>query len=174
MPNIIDIICPALAKCPSFVANNAVDDVAATVPVAPHYAGNSAGKSIFSKGDSLQLLSIGYKLPEAFTSLVVVSPLDSLSIVVYGVTSGFIYLYPNLALSTTFVPMEGYELVTDVFFDCALATGAGPGLLKEDYKISVTLDTFLYVSMLGAPAALNGKTFYIVPYLKVLHSLPMA
>ena len=178
MPSIIDVMTLPIQECPTFVPNNALDAVVITIPAGFSNRFGNYSKNIFTKGDSFQLLSAGIILPECFTfwRALLSPPLLSLSIKANGVTSGADYVNPNFPLAQTFLPMENYETVFDVFYDCKSSyRGGNPSLnllLENFYVVGQVVNQA--ISMLGVPAAFNGKTMYIVPFLKVLHTIPLS
>jgi hypothetical protein len=178
MPEIIDLIGPPLANCASFTVNNAVDSVVITLPVGNSFARNVFGSNVFVKGDSFRVLSMGFILPESFTFFKAgaAAPFISISVLPFGKVTGQAYVYPGLASGFQFIPMENYELVMDLFFSCKNAINSvdpTKTLLSENFQLSVAPAVVYNISMLGVPAALNAKVFYIVPFLKILHNLPM-
>jgi hypothetical protein len=176
MPDIIDILAPGLADCQSFTVNSLVNYVACVNPATNSYGKNSVGNNIFQKGDSFTVLSGGLRISESFTLWTIplaLHTLPNLGLIPWGVTSGLFYTIPNFASNNTYLPMENYECVFDSYFECALAVGLGPGLLKENFKLGVFIPDALNISMQGVPAAMNGKVFYAVPFVKILHTLPL-
>lgn len=179
MPEINDLIGPPHDKCSTFVVDTTgPDTVLTTTPAGNKIATNAFGESKFQAGDSFKLLSLGFIIQEAFTLFKGpgVTPFMSMSIEPYGVTSGQLYVYPGFSSGLQFVCMENYEQVSDLFFPCRSAINAvdpTKNLLSELFQLSIHLTNEYKISMLGVPAAYNGKTMYIVPFIKVSHSLPM-
>jgi hypothetical protein len=178
MPELIEVLTPSLAKCPAFVVNNAVDYVAAVVPGGPQTMQNPGVNTKFIAGDSFRLLSIGITFPESFTfwknPVLSDDAFGYLLIAPFGVVAHDLYYYPNLPGGMFYVPMENYETILDVYFDCRLAINSlhpGQTLLSEKYTLECLFGTsMLQVSMQGAPAAMNGKTFRLVPFIKIMHN----
>lgn len=174
---IIDVMTLPIAECPNFTVNTAVDSVVLTIPAGTHIFQNySKGK--FTKGDSFQLLSAGLTFPESFTYFrtLLTPTLVSLSLQCKGFVSGAMYTNPNFSIAQTFIPMENYETVFDTFYDCTLSyRGGNPllNLLLEDFYMTGTMIQ-QSISMQGVTAAFNGKTFYIVPFIKVLHTIALS
>jgi hypothetical protein len=180
MPEITDLIAPPLNKCSSFVVNasGAVDSVLTSTPAGNKIATNAFVESKFKAGDSFRLLSLGLVVQDAFTLFkdAAVTPFPSMSIEPYGVTSAQLYIYPGFSSGLQFICMENYEQVSDLFFPCRNAYGAvdpTKTLLSEDFQLSIGLTNEYKISMIGVPLAFDGKTMYIVPFVKVSHSLPM-
>jgi hypothetical protein len=179
MPEINDLIAPPLNKCSSFtVDSTGVESVDTVTPAGSKIATNAFGESKFKAGDSIRLVSLGFIIQEGFTLFKGpgVTPFVSLSIEPYGVTSAQLYIYPGFSSGLQFVCMENFEQVADIFFPCRSAYGSvdpTKTLLSENFQLSIGLTNEYKISMLGAPEAANGKTMYIVPFVKISHSLPM-
>jgi hypothetical protein len=178
MPSIVDVMTLPIDQCPTFVPNNAVDAVVMTIPAGFTNRFANYSKNTFTKGDSFQLLSAGIIMPECFTSwrALLSPPLSSLSLKAVGVVSGADYTNPNFPLAQTFLPMENYETVFDTFYDCSASYRGGNPLLTlrlENFYIVGNIIAQA-VSMLGVPGAFNGKTMYMVPFIKVLHTIPLS
>lgn len=176
MPEIIDLMAPPLNLCASFVANNLVESVAITIPAGDKIIYNAFGESRFSKGDSFRILSLGVHMGEAFSfrKSIAVTPFIQLSLVPLGVPSGDTYAYPGFASGLQYAMMECYEQVSDIYFPCKDAYGvAHPAnnLLLEDFRLTLYPLNVYNVSMLSIPATYTGKTFYVVPFIKVLHTI---
>lgn len=180
MAEIVEVLNNAHLQCLYFDVDNTVDYVVAVAPGAPPtYAQNGTGKNIFQKGDSFRLLSCGFTLPESFTpfynnAFAISSQL--LGLIAYGVTSGLTYYNPNWPSSQQVIPMENYELVVDSYFSCVDSYRiADPtkNLLTENFRLHLYMAYAPYISMIGVPSSMNGKRFYIRPFIKVLHTLPL-
>jgi hypothetical protein len=181
MSEIIDVLTPLLSKCISFTVNNAVDYVDAAYPGVPYTAKNAHGDTKFQPGDSFVLLSAGVILPEAFTfwknPALTDEALPFFGIVPYGVTSTDQYYNPNIPGGSIYLPMENFECVFDVFFDCRAAYDiAHPLINLFSEKFTLSLAPFAamdHISMQNVPAAMNGKVFRAVPFIKIMHNLPL-
>lgn len=178
MPEIIDTLTIPFDEAPTYVATTGADFVNFSYPAGDHYAINAVGNSKFHAGDSLRIMSAGIRLPESFTwyqSLAAVNdPL--IAIVPRGVTSGHIFTNPNLASGQQFIPLENFESVLDIFMgakDTIDSVDPTKTLLNEDYRIKLYIAAIFPVSMLGLPASLDGKNFYIGLFLKVQHYFKM-
>lgn len=175
----IDIFSPKLTDCPSFVVNNAVNFVPVTSMAIEKVMYSGDGKRIFTNADSMIILSTGYFIPERFV----------------------LWNYENVAGEQLTNPHLELRLKenTGVFWD-VFGFGSG-GIMPipfPNYEFSiggfispielglsaVTFELFcrfgadstdrLQISMVDVPAALNGLTFYIVPFVKVLHTLSLS
>jgi hypothetical protein len=178
MSEIIDILTPDILECPVFVVNNAVDYIAPSIPIAPpatYRMKNTSGAAIFTKGDSYRILSAGIIFPESFSIFKRAAnsyALPLLGLLTKGNPTNDVYYNPSFSGAEIFIPMENFELVLDVFCNCEETYKNGiraDNLLKENFVITAYFGN-IDVSMLGVPAALNGKTFYLVPFIKVLHN----
>jgi hypothetical protein len=179
MPEIVDLIGPPIDKSSAFIVDTSgVDSVLTATPAGNKIATNAFGESKFKAGDSFRLLSLGFVIQDGFALFksVSVTPFMSMAIEPFGVTSGQQYVYPGFSSGQQFVCMENYEQVIDLFFPCRSAINSvdpTKNLLSEDFQLSVHLTNEYSISMLGVPATMEGKTFYIVPFIKISHSLPM-
>lgn len=177
MPEKIDTLMPAMADCATFVVNNAVDSVTIVPPPgATNRLFNGAGNDIFTRGDSLRILSVGIKIPESFTLFNILAnpPLTDITVIAEGFISGDLYTNPNFSGTTENIIMENYEMVIDAFMNCRECFSTivpANNLLTEDFYLRGYPSYAFEISMLGVPDSLNGKTFYIVPFVKVLHSI---
>jgi hypothetical protein len=177
MPQRIDVMTLQIAECPNFVVNTAVDSVTLNIPAGTNrFVTYSTGK--FTKGDSFQLLSAGLVFPESFTFFrkLLNDALPSMRIVCVGAVSAAQYTNPNFTIQNVLFPMENYETVFDTFYDCVLSyRGGNPllNLLLEDFYITGNMLP-CEISMQGVTAAFNGKTFYIAPFIKVLHTIALS
>jgi len=180
MPEVIDIITQTQDKCPFFVVNNAVDFVTPTNPAVPNdKLYNASSKDVFQNGDSFSLLSAGIILPEAFTfwkdPAALALALPVISLFCFGATTGLGYTIDSLGKKQTFfIPMENYEIALDVFVDSRKQTQilAPTVTLNENFSLKSALAN-VKISMQNIPAALNGKTFILVPFFKILHNFPL-
>lgn len=177
---IIEIMTPELTGCANFVVNNAVDSVVLNTPAAPSimYSGNNGHK--FTNGDNFLILSAGYYIPERFTIyghqsvdpnksctpqmlLRVNEDPAGFSFVVdqFGNDGALNIPFPNYEFSIgTFIEIEQFSLSTPLFN------------IAVDFPNSIDPDKPL-ISMIDVPAALNGKTFYVIPFIKILHNIPL-
>ena len=180
MSEIIDVLAPEYAGCATFTVNNAVDYVdqtAAGTPAKSIFQNASASKAI-QKGDNFSILSAGLLLPEAFTLYKNsgIKSLPTFGIRMQGVTSGATYNIDAFGfVNLVSVPMENHETAFDLFVDCSkqYRNAVLPlHYLDENFLIYTDSASFK-ISMLGVPAALNGKVFPIIPFIKVSHNLVM-
>jgi hypothetical protein len=183
MSDIIDIVALPLNACPYFTVNNAAVGgyVGVNNGVATTNLENAYAKNIFSKGDSFTVLSAGLIIPESFTlwkdPALNFSSLPKTNLSPFGLVSSSLYNFPNFQSSLQFLPMENYECAMDVFFDCSSAVPivGVQTLLTENFNLVCNVATVnLFISMAGVPAALNGKVYQVVPFYKILHTLPLA
>jgi hypothetical protein len=184
MAELIDILTPDTSDCPAVVVNTAVNSVAipdsiAAVPM------KSADEFFycFRSGDNIELLSYGYFIPERFIMYEPVSggagiENPSLTIALYAFTDP---LPPGVGvqiplnqfgfLGNMKMPFQNYEMAMGIFVDAAQAIG-------EKFWIETNFPWNSGVnpkrlSMVGVPAALNGVTIHIVPFIKVMHNFPL-
>jgi hypothetical protein len=174
---LIDILMPTQADCPNFVVNNAVDNVVVNIPAA--YTTMNACENHFSfvRGDNFTILSAGYFIPERFVvwgyqnadpiNLNSVPQLSLLSIGSLGLGVP-LHIGQNGKIN---IPFPNYEFSIGQFIDTEISGMTDP-LFRITCKFPFDADADkLLISMIDVPAALNGKTFYCIPFIKVLHNL---
>lgn len=146
-----------------------------SVPIATHGSfeiDNAIYKSVFHKGDNLQIIGAGIVLPESFCLATNgfgagIFPMPKLNIYLYT-EPGHVKYYPSIAGAdgTFFVPFENFEYILNAFVD----TSAIP----QHFAMYLSVDpATVNISMLNVPAALHGTVQRIVPFVKVLHNIPM-
>ena len=175
----ITILTPDVNFCPLITVNTA----ALSVPI-PNMGAPVAMYSsdtvtfLFQDGDNIELLSVGYHIPERFVLY------DSLPGV--GATAPVIitrlYAYQNVSgVSVPLdqfgnngnikIPFPNYELSLGVFVDAHTVIGE-PFYLQIEFPVTTGFDVW-NISMQNVPAALNGQTFHIVPFVKILHNFAL-
>jgi hypothetical protein len=180
VPEIIDVMTLNSSDCQSFVGDSTSEYVNAAVPGggATYRSRNAYNKNTFTKGDSIRILSGGIVLPESFTFRQINTQplLQVITIFPEGVTTGNSYYNPNFSAGQQFIPNENYEVVFDTFLSCRETINQvdpTKTLLYEDFYLRLYHPYALKISMLGTPAAIDGKTFYVSPFIKVLHNIPL-
>jgi len=74
-------------------------------------------------------------------------------------------------VSDLHVPWAEYEVAADIYVDWSTAPTAGAGALWYSLEARLVQGS---VSMVGVAAALNALTLYPIPYVKILHNLPLS
>jgi len=160
-----------------FIANTAVDLVPITAPIAPVYPNlrspNVVGSpQYFQASDHLRVLSVGVLFPYSFG--IAMTPIV---MALNWYAPGSVDLGRVLefgAYGSFWVPFENYEFSIDMLTQYSPHPGvSGKCGLSALLFTGAGSDTNLMVSMVGCPAGLNAKSFYIAPFVKVLHNLPM-
>lgn len=184
MSELIDILTPNTSDCPAVVVNTAVNAV-----VIPDAGVSVAMRSsdefffYFRSGDNIELLSFGYFIPERFImynpvfgGLGIENPCPSIALYAFtdppppgvGVQIPFNQFGFN---GTIKMPFPNYEMAMGVFVDTSVAV-AEKFRIECAFPFNSGLNTS-QLSMVGVPAALNGVTIHIVPFIKVLHNFPL-
>lgn len=176
----IDILTPELSQCASFTVNTAVNFVPLTPTVLGDpilYSGNDEYK--FTKGDNITILSAGYFLPERF----VIYGHDNAAAAKNCVPWLFLYSIGSAGAGSVVwqfgsngrlnCPFPNYEFSLGTFVDSIEL-----GMIDPFYWLTLRFPfqsdaDNLNISMVDVPAAMNGVKFYVVPFIKVLHTLPM-
>jgi len=180
MSQIIDILAPLNAGCMSFTVNNLVDSVdsVAAADITKLSFLNASGEKTLLNGDNFSILSMGFILPEAFTiwKSALTTPLPSIFLNMKGAVSLNTYKIDALGVENQImIPMENYETALDIFVDCSKQTQFGilpPVYLNENFTLNTDY-TLIKISMANVPAGLNGKTFPITPFIKIVHNYTM-
>jgi len=189
----LDILVPtkrteAAAHLYNFVVDNAAVTgmVGVNLPAGPPadfgYLYNCENSYIFSKGDNFIVNTFGLIMPLSFQldrSTVTTNPLLFFSLIAHGVTTGKLYYLKELGAtassSASYGVMENYDTPLDIFVDVqnqALVTGSN--LKDERFYLTLTIGYDISVSMIGVPDSLNGTTQLLTPYVKLLHTFPLA
>jgi hypothetical protein len=185
MSEIIDILTISPAWLPRFTVDKAEAGVPTFYPrpgegeKADNSLKNAIGNSIFQNGDSFSLLTAGLVLPESFTQYKDVDALTQSCIkLIFFLTgaSGKNYTLDTLGQQAQIpLPHENYETAFDIFINAKKQTQLlHPEIvLNEEFFLQLIIDDIM-ISMAGIPAALDGKTLAIVPYIKILHNFQLA
>lgn len=175
---IIDILTPDNDLLPSFVVNTAVTNVNVTGIAGPGaiLRACNLANSKFTRGDNFTILSAGIFIPERFTvwnypdagGTKYSAPIIQL----YGtVGGGATPIFPFGNNGELKIPFMNYEFSLGVHVDTEEA-----GLTDATFQLGtyfpVNVNT-LQISMVDVPAAMNGLTFKIVPFFKVLHNFQL-
>jgi hypothetical protein len=108
-----------------------------------------------------------------------VSPCNTVQIYVDNKSHQFVNFLPGVGSSDggiVPIPFPNFEVALDVYCDMAnlgpLAGVSTAILTNDEYHIRA-IATCMNISMIGVPLALNGSIVKIIPFIKVLHTLPM-
>lgn len=148
---------------------------------------NADYKSIFQKGDNLQIISAGIILPEAFALATQgfggapLYPIPRIQMYLYTEPSHNKY-YPSIAGAngSFLIAYENSEHMINSYID----TQAGPFVtdfapfsatsIPENFGLYLSIDpNSVRVSMVNVPNKLHATVQRIVPFVKVLHNLPL-
>jgi hypothetical protein len=166
----------------SFTVNTAVANVQPNVLPAhvgvycPLVSPNITGYfRCFQPQDSIQVISCGVFLPYNFS-------LGSTPIYLrlgwadeFRTHTRWVEQFSNTGM--VILPAENAEHVQNVLLSWPTILTGKVGLMAEVYNSAAPAFwpayTEMNISMLNVPAALNGQTMYIYPWVKVQHTLPM-
>lgn len=179
---LIDILTPDNDLLPSFVVNTAVTNVNVTGIAAPgaKLRPSNGVWSRFKRGDNFTVLSFGIFIPERFTvwdypdtsGVKRSAPVLEL----YGTCDGGATLLPIIPFGNNGkikIPFQNYEFSIGTFCDVE-SIGLNTGAIFELMILYPSIVNTLSISMVDVPAAMNGLTFKIVPFLKVLHNFTLS
>lgn len=180
MPERISVLCPARDDCPSVTLNVAVNYVQIPNSVAPVQLVNSDPTlNYFQSGDNINLLSMGYYVPAGLAfwgpdgAIGRVSPMAVARLSAYGFTTATtFYLTQFGSNGRVKIPGPNSEISLGGFFNSYDNLGDQKFRLEVEFPFDAATDAF-YVSMGGLPPPMNGEVVYIVPFIKVMHTLPM-
>lgn len=176
MAEIIDVMSPMFGTCPTFTVNTAVNYVQ-VIPDAMNPAVMNGGnfKYKFQRGDFFTVLSVGYFVPEQFALYGMDEAVNSNTLPILKLFSadgvGYIPVSQFGSEGEFKIHMPNTEISVGVFVDTELL-----GLNQPDFKLYTSfplLSNSLQISMINVPAALNGITFKITPFIKVLHNFKL-
>jgi len=160
----------------SFQANNAADYVD-SLPLSS-YLENGAGRRTFQAGDYFILSSYGIMLPENFTFY---GPFGLPVMEVYGwvipALLGFtlpVFQRPAVGFNPSLLiteenkehPIEGFCDYNQFKIDVSQAPVTTNFILQAPIGVC-------HISMLNVPDDANLKVYRIVPFVKVIHNLPL-
>ena len=176
----IEIMQPRISDCPKFTVNNAVNFVPVTNMLAESVFYSGSSYSVFTTADNLIILSAGYFIPENFVlwnmedASGVKEPTIQLRLRLKENTGTFWDIRGFGSGGTLPIPFPNYEISLGGFVntkDLGLnqTTYQLTGIMNYD-STTATPDR-MQISMVNVPAALNGTIFYIVPFVKVMHSI---
>lgn len=169
------ILIPKLTESPSFVVDTAAVGgvVSVTQPgnvTFDFY--NTAGDKLFRAGDSFTILSYGIILPENFQFNLGSTAQSKNGLCFYiGSSVGPLKEFGD-SDGYVFCPVENYEIACNTFVD-SVANGLTSGNFSLKGDIGPAFGQTPKISMVGTPAALNGTTQYIRPFVKVAHTKNM-
>lgn len=166
---------PAPSAYQSFTVNTAVRKVSVDLVSVPQWrytfglevmglTGQFAYK--FAKTDKFRILSFGILMPHGLQFANEGGDVPPILYVGGNSNLGVPYFFDQV--SYMHVPWGEYEVAADNFVDWSNAPTAATWLSIEGQLYSGQ------VSMVGVNAALNGQVFYTIPYVKVLHNLPLS
>jgi len=180
MAEIVDVMSPSIVECMTFIVDTTGPDYVTSVSVGgSKLFGATTNEDKFHRGDNLILLSFGFVIPESFTlwkTGLDITPNPGLTLTPKGSVTGNYYTNPNF-FGALNAPLENYEMSLQTFMECETSINMvdpTKNLLTEDYTLWTDWLLPPKISMKNVPVAYNGKTFYIIPFFKILHSLSLA
>jgi hypothetical protein len=178
MSEIIDILSIDPESLPRFTVDKAEQFVPVTTPEgADNRLKNARRYSIFQNGDSFSILTAGIVFPEAFTLWKdpeeIAQPCINFIFSLKGLLSEEAYSMDTLGQDNRIMlPMESYETAFDIFINAKKQYQLAhyKVTLNEKFFLEMETSKEILISMAGAPAALDGKTLALVPFVKILHN----
>lgn len=183
MAEIIDVLSAPLGHGAQFIVDAAVD----SVDLSPVIVGlaqtleSGLGAFNFTRGDNIIILSAGYHIPESF------------ALAQYSDAGAQTISLPNLYLAAQSAPgpsipitswgHNGVMRLPFPNYECSVGIFINPEELGLDDGAQFVLQSVFpstaglgvpQVSMINVPAALDGKTIFVTPFIKILHNIPLA
>jgi hypothetical protein len=162
----------------AFIINTAMASV--TVNIGIRGLTNANGHGTFTKGDSFILLSYGLILPENFTfyqgtgyyipRLNIYGQDTNMASSVFALPC---FLSPDPAITYQNVTIENTEHEINGFCNYSDFKSPAGKVISDNFFLQTGFLTGVEISMMNVPAAWNGFRFYIVPFIKVAHNLPL-
>lgn len=176
----IDIMTPNVDECPYFTVNIAVNSVDLLWAFGARILYAAQGDSKFQRGDSFIVLSCGYFIPEGFrfygyedagAAHIPVPVLELTALLSSGPPFIIIQNFGNQGKMR--IPFPNYEFSIGTFCDTEQqGINTATWQLAGDFPLILAPDN-PQISMVGVPAALDGLTFKVVPFFKVLHNFAL-
>jgi hypothetical protein len=173
MAEIVDILTTVFDHSPRFTVDIAETSVPVTLALNENLVSGS-GKYLFKAIDHIVLISAGIIMPENFV-LTHEHPEGGTHKSVLGFNAvpyegEPLYLQDIGFHGFVTIPMENYEFALNIFCNLSVykAQINAAGYLSISVGASIN-----NVSMVNVPAALDGKVFPIVPFIKILHTIPL-
>lgn len=113
------------------------------------------------QGDNFNILSLGLSMPEMYRdSLLVDSPSLNLGVNLASVESGTIK-----RIFDSVLPFVNYELSINNFIENNVVVGEHTAIMDAGITIAI--------SMNNVPDSENGKEYFVKPFIKIAHTLPI-
>lgn len=142
-----------------FTVDNTVDSVPVeTDDDSTSRLSNPTGE-IFTAGDTMEILSMGFKMPSGYTLVGQAEPFQQRSIILAQLSVGASFPLP---VFNSYYMFENYEHAIGQYI---------PMIAELDFTLEMYIDEIGDVSMLNVPDSENGKTYYIEPFAKIRHSI---
>lgn len=145
---------------------------------------NAYGKAQFQAGDSSIIASAGIIVPEGFTFSGIAAPTLTPYMQIFGAeyVGGVPINFFSLncvshivggANDRIFILAENTDFTINGFSDYTTYKTITGATVTGNFCMGISQMSGVFFSMIGAPAALNGKTISFYPYLKLTHNLPL-
>lgn len=168
---ISDILCSKSNDSPYFIVNTSAKSVALMPSENDCVLYNATGRSYLRKGDSFLIQSLGFLLPDGF--VLAGSPTNTYNTI--------FRLYPDDSSGTSkrfgelsggqediFIPIENTDMFLNLYIDVTAAQ-----LTVQSFQLKTNILGGQNVSMLGAPTSINGDTYKVKIFMKILHTIAM-
>lgn len=189
MSEIIDVLTPLPIDCPYFTVDNTQPYVEMykfqRTPNAAYegWLHRAGGASVFSSRDNVLIATMGIWFPEAFSfaSPNIAGTDQSCAAYALGLqkdlTQG-VFFIDQFGVTGIQIPLENYEMPIGIYIDITKSSGYPAGTNYHLYGILRGIEESTpmrpRVSMIGVPDSLNGTKQVCVPFVKVIHTIPLS
>ena len=165
MSIIVDVL-STNANPQTVTVNTAALDVPVSAPGAfpVGLLSNGGGESKFQPKDNFRILSCGIVLPYQFGCS---TNLPNVNFSWRDSTAAVGFLFVGSTIGSLYLPMEDFETALDVYQ--LYPVGAAGTYIQ----LVLTVNSITRVSMINAPASLNGLSLPVIGFAKIEHNLPL-
>lgn len=170
MSEIIETLQVNPANGYNFTVNTAVNEVLLNMTLGVKFLENPSTFCKFQDGDNITFLSAGFLLPYSFgPSLNLDAAGDPIlpwtQIQAEKKVGGAVVPLPGIP-AASFLPFANYEYMLGVFSPVS-------SMSYGEVRLLYTFARPIGISMVNVPAALNTLVLPVIPWVKILHNLPL-
>ena len=130
----------------------------------------------FQGGDAVRIIGYGLNLPEKFALADIVQNNSGASSAVPAMS--ILANFVTYVVGTDITPDQGFPILRENVYhesdylllpNAILPVGVP---ITINWRLEVSF-TDIWISMLNVPSTYNGKTFYVRPWVEIVHTLPL-